>query len=129
MFVEDAGNGPRTIECKRRRAVTREALQRAIYSCCLGMSRAEAREMVDSMLDEILKTLVQGEAVKLHGFGKLRVQKKRARAGRNPRTGAPATITARRVVIFVPSSCLVATINGAARVGADDGLVNLRQDV
>jgi hypothetical protein len=46
------------------------------------------------------------------GFGNFKIQHKRARIGRNPKTLEEAVITARRVVKFVPSPQLIAKVNG-----------------
>jgi nucleoid DNA-binding protein len=51
-----------------------------------------------------LKTTLQtGKSIKIEGFGKFTVRNKRARQGRNPRTGEPISISARRVVTFQAS--------------------------
>ena len=61
-----------------------------------------------------------GETVGISGFGSFRVRDKGPREGRNPRTGEPAAIPARRVVAFRPSMVLKRRI--AERMdGAGDG--------
>jgi DNA-binding protein HU-beta len=50
--------------------------------------------------------LRSGEAVTLTGFGAFKVVERRARTGRNPKTGAPITIPARRAVTFAPGKNL-----------------------
>ncbi len=63
-------------------------------------------------LQEIADALVRGENVKLRSFGLFSVRAKRARVGRNPRTGVEAPIKPRRVLTFKPSPVLCAAING-----------------
>jgi integration host factor subunit alpha len=92
--------------------VTRENILNAVYDAYRGGSRARARELFELTLEEISAALVRGETVKLRSFGLFSVRAKRERIGRNPRTGAEATIKARRVVIFRPSKALVACVNG-----------------
>jgi integration host factor subunit alpha len=60
-----------------------------------------------------LLTLVQEESVKLRSFGKFHLRSKRERVGRNPKTGAKASICARKVVTFKASPILVARVNTA----------------
>ena len=54
--------------------------------------------MVERTLELIIESLERGETVKLSGFGVFQVRDKRARMGRNPKTGEPAAIHPRRVI-------------------------------
>ncbi|KPV41622.1 integration host factor subunit alpha [Thiohalorhabdus denitrificans] len=78
----------------------------------IGFSKKEARELVETSLNEIRLALANGEEVKLSGFGKFELRDKPPRPGRNPKTGEEVTITARRVVNFRPSQVLKARVNG-----------------
>lgn len=93
-------------------ALTRASLREAVYACCPGLSRAEARRVLDEIFDEICEALLRDEQVKLRSFGTFNVRYKRARVGRNPKTGIEAAITPRRVLTFKASPVLVALING-----------------
>ena len=53
----------------------------------LGVSKREAKDMVDAYFDLISGSLVRGEEVKLSGFGNFQIRSKAPRPGRNPRTG------------------------------------------
>jgi integration host factor subunit alpha len=55
--------------------------------------------------------LQKGEAVKIAGFGNFVVRSKRARKGRNPKTGQEIGITPRRVVTFRPSQVFKKFVN------------------
>ena len=66
----------------------------------IGLNKREAKELVDSVFETIKKTLINGEEVKVSGFGNFQLKDKHARPGRNPRTGEDVEITARRVVTF-----------------------------
>lgn len=72
----------------------------------LGFSKLEARELTESFFEEVAKTLEGNEIVKLSGFGNFVLWRKRARIGRNPKTGVSTTISARRVVTFKPGKKL-----------------------
>lgn len=77
----------------------------------LGLSKKEARDLVEAGLEEVLDTLASGEEVKLSGFGKFELRDKPARPGRNPKTGEEVTISERRVVNFRPSQVLKERVN------------------
>ncbi|MBF6632107.1 MAG: integration host factor subunit alpha [Comamonas sp.] len=72
----------------------------------LGVSKREAKDMVDAYFDLISQSLVKGEDVKLSGFGNFQIRTKAPRPGRNPRTGELIPIEARRVVTFHASTKL-----------------------
>ncbi len=67
-----------------------------------GFTTADAYKLVDVIFDEIQESLINGEEVKFAGFGSFKILKKPERMGRNPKTGATAVITARRVASFRP---------------------------
>ena len=71
-----------------------------------GLPRREASALVDMAIEAIAERLSAGETVMISGFGSFRVRDKRARQGRNPKTGEPAPIPARRAVTFRPSQVL-----------------------
>lgn len=91
--------------------VTRADLADAVHRR-IGLSRAESGEFVEAVLSEIFNAIVSGDDVKLSSFGSFHIRSKGERVGRNPKTGASAPITARRVVMFKASNVLRARING-----------------
>jgi integration host factor subunit alpha len=91
--------------------VTRADLADAVHRR-IGLSRAESGEFVEAVLSEIFDAIVSGDDVKLSSFGSFHIRAKGERVGRNPKTGASAPITARRVVMFKASNVLRARING-----------------
>ena len=66
----------------------------------VGVSKTEAMDLVEYVLESIKSVLKQGEPVKIAGFGNFMVRSKGERKGRNPRTGEEIAITPRRVVTF-----------------------------
>ena len=66
----------------------------------LGLNKREAKDMVDALFDIVTERLVSGDDVKITGFGNFQIRSKSSRPGRNPRTGEPVAIEARRVVTF-----------------------------
>ena len=66
----------------------------------LGLNKVESKELVEAFFNEIKKSLINNEEVKISGFGNFKILNKKERPGRNPKTGEPALISARRVVTF-----------------------------
>jgi integration host factor subunit alpha len=79
----------------------------------LGFSAKEAREYLETLLEQIKNELEQGNFVKISGFGKWSVRSKTSRPGRNPHTGGKIKISARNVITFHPSDKLRTLINEA----------------
>jgi integration host factor subunit alpha len=94
------------------KTTTRIELLDAVYTACPSLSRAQARDVFEITLEEIVAALLREEAVKLRSFGAFHIRSKRERVGRNPRTGVEAKIEARRVLTFKPSPTLIARVNG-----------------
>ena len=78
-------------------ALTKAALADMLYDN-IGLNKREAKDMVDALFDIITGHLVSGDDVKITGFGNFQIRSKSSRPGRNPRTGEPVPIEARRVV-------------------------------
>jgi integration host factor subunit alpha len=78
-----------------------------------GLTKDDAFACLEAVLETIKGTLETAETVKIAGFGSFVVRKKGDRRGRNPLTGEPITITARKVLTFKPSILLKETINQA----------------
>jgi integration host factor subunit alpha len=99
-------DAPSTSKDRSRGTLTKQEIAQVVSSACPGISRREAKTLVEAVLEEIVSTLVAGDNVNLRGFGKFTVRHKREPAGRNPKTGVVAPITARRVVTFKASQFL-----------------------
>jgi DNA-binding protein HU-beta len=79
------------------------------------LSKRQAGEIVDMILDEITAALKQGEKVQLIPFGSFVVRERKARTGRNPQTGAVLKIAARKVPAFSPGKGLKDAVGGPKR--------------
>ncbi len=101
-----------TEQNKNGGVVTRALLREAVYRTCTGLSHRQADEILEATFAEIRDAFARGEPVKPRSFGAFSVRCKRARVGRNPKTGIEAPITARRVLTFSASPVLVAKVNG-----------------
>lgn len=91
--------------------VTRAQLTEAVYQE-VGLSRNESSELIETVLEEITRSLETGDSVKISSFGSFSVRQKGERIGRNPKTGDEVPILPRRVLVFRPSQVLKARING-----------------
>lgn len=90
--------------------LTRQKLTGHLYET-IGLSKPEARALVDAFFEEIRDALTRGDEVKLSSFGKFILRDKNPRPGFNPKTGEPHTVTARRVVTFHAGTMLRARCN------------------
>lgn len=91
----------------------------------IGFSKKEAADLVELVFETIKGELQRGEDVKISGFGKFEVNKKKDRIGRNPRTGEQMIITARRVISFKVSQVLREMMKGGEMTAAE--IQNLRE--
>lgn len=92
------------------RTVTRADLAEAVYEE-VGLSRNESSDLVESVLDEVSKALINGENVKISSFGSFTIREKGERIGRNPKTGVEVPILPRKVLVFRASHVLKARVN------------------
>ena len=65
-----------------------------------GVTKVQAERGLDALIQAITEAVERGEAVRLVGFGSFEVVKRAEKAGRNPRTGEPLKIPAKKVVKF-----------------------------
>jgi integration host factor subunit beta len=93
------------------------------------LTKKDAERLVEIVFESIIDTLNQGEKIELRGFGSFRVRERGARRGRNPKTGDPVNIPAKRVPYFKPGKELKELINEEStsttappesKTGADD---------
>lgn len=76
-----------------------------------GLTKADATRAIDATFTTITKALTKGDKVPLVGFGTFGTSKRKAREGRNPRTGATVKIAARTAVSFKAGSALKKAVN------------------
>lgn len=80
-----------------------------------GLSKAQAGAAVDAFTDAITKALKKSEKVTLVGFGTFSVVHKKAREGRNPKTGKTIKIAAKKVAKFKAGKALADVVKGAKK--------------
>lgn len=77
-----------------------------------GVSKADARKLVDGVFAAIADAAAKGEEISLNGFGKFKVKDTPAREGRNPSTGATIQIAAAKKLTFAPAKAVKDKLNG-----------------
>lgn len=77
-----------------------------------GLTKADARKIVDGVFAAIADAASKGEEVSLNGFGKFKVKATPAREGRNPSTGATIQIAAANKLTFAPAKAVKDKLNG-----------------
>ena len=88
-----------------------------------GLSRRQAEESVDAFVGIIGDQVRSGTKVTIYGFGSFNPTSRKARTGRNPRTGQPVKIAASKGIRFSPATGFKADLNlkkAAARKAAPD---------
>lgn len=76
-----------------------------------GLSKKDSKEALDALVKTVGKTLKSGDNISLVGFGSFSVIQKAARTGKNPQTGKPIQIAAKKAVKFRPGKELSDGVN------------------
>ncbi|MBI2233664.1 MAG: integration host factor subunit alpha [Micavibrio aeruginosavorus] len=95
------------------RTITRADLAESVYEQ-VGLSRNESSDLVELVLEEVSKALIDGKNVKISSFGSFSIREKGERIGRNPKTGVEVPILPRKVLVFRASHVLKDRINKGA---------------
>ena len=93
--------------------VSRTEIAKAIASSS-SLTVSKSRSLLDSVIAIITSFLQEGKDVELRGFALFRVKHVPARKARNPRTGAPVSVAARRRVVVKASPKLLGKVKASA---------------
>ncbi|MFQ3896591.1 MULTISPECIES: HU family DNA-binding protein [Sphingobium] len=77
-----------------------------------GLTKADARKLVDALFGVIADAAAKGDEISLNGFGKFKVKDVAAREGRNPATGETISIKASKKLTFTPAKAIKDRLNG-----------------
>lgn len=77
-----------------------------------GLKKKHAVAAVDTLLDIVRQALAKGEKVQLIPFGSFSIRHRKAREGRNPRTGQKLHIKAKKVPVFHAGKALKKAVGG-----------------
>ena len=75
-----------------------------------GLTRTDVMVVVENFLEQIKKSLEEGQNIEIRGFGTFKVKARKARKARNPRTGEEVPVPNRKVPVFKPSNEFKAVI-------------------
>ena len=103
-----------SVESLETPALTKAQLAEILFEQ-IGLNKRESKDMIDAFFNLVSDGLVEGDDVKITGFGNFQIRIKAPRPGRNPRTGEAIPIQARRVVTFHASYKLKEQIQDEAR--------------
>ena len=67
-----------------------------------SIKQVDVKRVVQKTFDVIIDSLIRSEKVELRNFGVFKIKERRARFGRNPRTGESVPVPPRKVVVFKP---------------------------
>ena len=84
------------------------------------LTKKDSEVIVEEVFKNIIQALNRGEKIELRGFGSFRVRQRDARRGRNPKTGDPVDIPAKRVPYFKPGKELKELIHDGIQEGPDE---------
>ncbi|MBD5605312.1 MAG: HU family DNA-binding protein [Candidatus Eremiobacteraeota bacterium] len=82
------------------------------------LPRKQVGEMVETILEKMTNVLKSGDKVQLTPFGQFRIRDRAARMARNPQTGEPVKVPAKRVLKFVPGKTLKDAVGAPRRASA-----------
>lgn len=91
--------------------MTKIDLVDVVYHRHGGISRRESAEIVERLIDRMKQELAERGQVQISGFGRFEVVQRRARKGRNPKTGEEIRIEAKQSLVFRPSRVLLDRLN------------------
>ena len=91
--------------------MTKADIIEAVYGQVGEISKKKSSEAIEVVFSTMKEGLSQGQKLKISGFGNFIVRAKTERIGRNPQTGAPIIIEARRVLTFKPSQAFKSQLN------------------
>ncbi len=89
-----------------------------VVAARLGHSKRDVTDIVEAFIEETKKAVIKGEKVAMSGFGVFEQQARKARLGRNPRTGETVKIKATKLPKFRPGTEFKAVVSGAKKLVA-----------
>jgi integration host factor subunit beta len=81
------------------------------------MNRKDSEVIVETVFASIVKSLRSGDKIEIRGFGSFRTRQRKARQGRNPKTGAHVEVPGKRITYFKPSKELKDLVNSGQPAG------------
>src|ERR1700756_2867959 len=101
MVIEEVAPLSKTTKSENPAILTKANLIEEV-SRVMEIPRKEAAVIVERILDSMVRALDRGDKVEIRGFGSFRTRQRRARVGRNPKTGARVKVPEKRIPFFKP---------------------------
>lgn len=92
--------------------MTKREIIEELFARCKGLSRRQSEASLNAMFNAMTYALARGERIEIRGFGTFDVRERDARDGRNPRTGTPIKIKAKKIPFFRAGKELRQRVNG-----------------
>jgi integration host factor subunit beta len=86
---------------KPKAMLTRAELSHSVVAVT-GSTLIQSEQIVDTIIDSMTRALLRGDKIEIRSFGCFRIHERGPRPGRNPRTGEPVDVPARKLVRFKP---------------------------
>ena len=86
----------------------------------IKIPRRDSEVIVEAIFDSIVRAVRGADNVEIRGFGSFRTRQRRSRMGRNPKTGTPVEVPAKKILYFKPSKELKEVVNARARLAEPD---------
>lgn len=89
-----------------------------VVATASGVEKASAANLIDALTRSVVATVARGDQVDIPGFGVFKPQDREAREGKNPKTGKPISIAAKRMPRFEPGVAFkLAVAQGGKKTG------------
>ncbi len=75
------------------------------------LTRKDSEVIVETIFDSVVRSLRAGDKIEIRGFGSFRTRQRKARMGRNPKTGEKVEVPAKKIPFFKPSKELKDLVN------------------
>ena len=80
-------------------------------SSIADLTRKDSEVIIETIFESVVRSLRAGDKIEIRGFGSFRTRKRKARTGRNPKTGAKVEVPAKSIPYFKPSKELKDLVN------------------
>src|SRR5271163_2517743 len=117
MGPKPSPGGDGSVSRERRDIMTKADLIDEV-SRLAELTRKDSEVIVEAIFDSVVRSLRAGDKIEIRGFGSFRTRQRKARMGRNPKTGEKVEVPAKKIPFFKPSKELKDLVNEGVADGA-----------
>lgn len=88
------------------------------------LTRKDSEVIVETIFESVVRSLRTGDKIEIRGFGSFRTRQRKSRVGRNPKTGDPVEVPAKKIAFFKPSRELKDMVSNYVESGPDEPHAN-----